>query len=461
MLRSAASNGHRDTVIYLVGRGGFNEHHDALVATYRGLHVLLESCEKGMLDAGFASVMEAWKHTAGEEEAFPMRWRMACELACERNYMELVIKLLECRTKAQINAGDMKLKLRMLALAIQNEHTEMALSLLKMAGKEEMDPEQTAVEDGKLNMLAGIGCLPTPFSRYTLLLKRYCHITDSDLAPQIGLQVATALAGVRSHRLAAVQFLCNSNPAFISTLDPSDLKDDLWSASKLGHYETAKYIKETCGIQVDWMDTSSHSNLTDFSTTNLLTVNASDSIPPALAMALFETLGGTWCVGPPGDATAKVTSKDIGALLVAAEASRDTSLMGKLRVSDYDSASRQISRDASFLTAMHPRMIVNPEDKMWTKFLDGKLDAEDKKTGVFSWMEPVRKDEDKVGVNEDGEESDTNPVTVWRDLGLKEEDENEELSFFLGLGGRLPETAQTGEQILREKELARQYAAEY
>ncbi|KAJ3024996.1 UNVERIFIED_CONTAM: hypothetical protein HDU68_007568 [Siphonaria sp. JEL0065] len=467
MLRAAASNGHRDLVLYLVGRGGFSEHHDALVKTYRGLHVLLEASEKGLMESGFNNVMEGWKQSS-EEDQFQMRWRMAFEVACERNYSELVKKLLESRTEKQLTDGELKIKLRMFALAIQNGHDQMGSTLLELAAREDKDASLATIDAGKINMLAGIGSFASINQRNALLLKRYCHITDHDLAPQIGL-TATDIhndwkQNVAAHRVAVVKYFCNSDPTFLPSLNKNELKDDLWSAFKLGHYDAAKYLKEASGIQVEWMDTASSWSLTEVANNNL-TVSATDSIPPALAMALFETLGGTWCVGAGDSRGPVVTSKDIGALLVAAEASKDSTL-GRLKVSDYDAASRQISRDESFLTALHPRMIINPEDKMWTKFLDGKLDAADKNSEEgFSWMEPKQNKEDAAAAQVLGADGEiiNNPVNLWRDqMGLKQDRENEELSFFLGLGGRLPETAAlTVEQSMRENELARQYHAEY
>ncbi|KAI9335539.1 hypothetical protein BDR26DRAFT_1009286 [Obelidium mucronatum] len=466
MLRAAASNGHRDVVLYLVGRGGFSEHHDALVRTYRGLHILLEASEKGVLDSAFSSVMEGWKNTtnngtSNEEDQLQMRWRMACEMACERNYLELVKKLLDARTPKQLQDGELKIKLRMIALAIQNGHNELGNTLLQIAAKEEADANSATIESGMSNMLAGLGSLATENERNGLLLRRYCHIPDHNLAPQIGLTVTDThndwKQNVGYHRATIIRFLCNSNTSFLGSLDKSQLKDDLWSAFKLGHFEAAKYLKDATGIQVEWMDTASSWSLVEVAN-NDLTVNASDSIPPALAMALFETLGGSWCVGVGDSRGAVVTSKDIGALLVAAEASKDSSL-ARLKVSDYDAASRQISRDISFLTQLHPRMIINPEDKLWTKFLDGKLEAADKGEGL-SWMEPKQ---EETAAQDDSAEQVNNPVTLWRDeMGLKEERENEELSFYLGLGGRLPETsAQTAEEKKAESELARQFHAEY
>ncbi|KAJ3084193.1 hypothetical protein HDU99_002731 [Rhizoclosmatium hyalinum] len=455
MLRAAASNGHRDLVLYLVGRGGFSGHHDALVKTYRGLHILLEATEKNLLDSAFSSVIEGWMQS-GEEDMYPMRWRMAGEMASERNYMDLIRKLLDARTPKQIQDGEMKLKLRNFALAIQNGYPIMGHEILELAAKEEVDASATTIEAGNENMFAGIGSLSSANDRVTLLLKRYCHITDKYLAPQIGLTATDAKQNIAAHRLACIKFICTHYPYFLNTLNKAELKEDLWSASKLGHFEAAKYLAETASIQMDWLDTASTWSLAEVGNQNLV-INASDSIPPALAMALFETLGGIWCVGA-GGSDAVVTSNDIGALLVAAEASRDATL-GRLKVSDYDAASRQISRDVSFLTAFHPRMIVNPEDKMWTKFLDGKLDVADNTNEEgLSWMEPKKAKEDLKELM-GSEEVVKNPVNVWRDtMGLKEERENEELSFFLGLGGNLPETAAMS---TAEAESARAYHADY
>ncbi|KAJ3122066.1 hypothetical protein HK100_012139 [Physocladia obscura] len=486
MLRIAAGNGHRHLVLYLVGRGGFSEHHDQLIKTYRGLHVLLEAAEKRILDSKlFDVVMESWlfdtdppeptptaasvNSNSGAQNQFALRWRMSCELACERNHLQLLQRLLDYR-KAKafvdsniVKSGSLKIRLRMFALATANGNNELAGKLLELAAREDTDVGLATIEAGQIDMLAGMGAFKTANERCALLLKRYCHIIDSDLAPQLGLTVNDDHAwrsNVSTHRLAAVEYLCTSDVHFLESIEKIDLNDQMWSAFKLGYIEVAVYLKETCGILVEWMDTASVWSLSEVASQNL-TISPSDAIPPAITMALFETLGGSWTVGvdnanngAAGNGKTSPSNTDIGALLVAAEASKDANLGAKLKVvTDYEAASRQMSRDASFLKIFHPRMIINPEDKMWTKFLDGKLDAADKSEG-FSWMEPKKEDTTDFG-NEAN-----NIVNFWRDNGLKQERENEELSFYLGLGGKLPETEDAAQKA-KEIELARQIHAEY
>ncbi|TPX71973.1 hypothetical protein CcCBS67573_g06010 [Chytriomyces confervae] len=509
LLRTAASNGHRDLVLYLVGRGGLEEHHDALVATYRGLHVLQEASEQGQLDSAsaFKGVMEAWRAADDSPQLLEMRWRMAAELACERNYAELLARLLAERTVlglvlpstgattpsitvsdptdpainpniVVVSADSLRVRLRMFALALANGHALLAKKLLALAVVEETDEACASIDAGAVNMLAGLGSNKAKqFAEHqhghlVLLLKRYLITADADIAPQIGITPSEAnkdwKVGVNSHRLAAVQHLCSMYPHFLESLDHDQLIQDLWTASSLGHHEAARFLIEATGVQVDWMDTASAWNLTNSTTNNprnsdSLRIRSSDLIPPAIAMALFETLGGSWSIH--NDAKTTVNSADIGALLVAAEASKEGSFLGrKLTVADYASVSRRISRDPSFFRLFHPRMIINPEDTLWTKFLEGNMDCSDSETGgVLSWMEPKAEKDDSKDAVFASEDSLNNPVTIWRSkMGLKEERENEELSFFLGLGGKMPtENVNADEIALKQAEVARQFHADY
>ncbi|KAI8611334.1 hypothetical protein BC830DRAFT_666541 [Chytriomyces sp. MP71] len=155
LLKTAAGNGHRDLVLYLVGRGSFSEHHDGLIKTYRGLHFLLEASEQNALDTVFSTVLEGWR--SDDDQQFALRWRMACEMACEHNYQELVRRLLEARAPAEKEDPQMRLKIRMFALALANGHTELAAKLLSWSAEEETDPQFGDALTGKTNMLAGLG----------------------------------------------------------------------------------------------------------------------------------------------------------------------------------------------------------------------------------------------------------------------------------------------------------------
>ncbi|KAJ3263843.1 hypothetical protein HDU77_009867 [Chytriomyces hyalinus] len=495
LLRTAASKGHRDLVLYLVGKGGLEEHHDALVTTYRGLHVLQEASEQGQLDSAsaFKGVMEAWRAADDSSQLLDMRWRMAAELACERNYAPLLTRLLDERSLLGLSLrsdtgmhpsnvifpfDSLRIRLRMFALALANGHAFLAKKLLALAAVEETDEECASIAAGSVNMLAGLGSKKAKQSaeqqhgHLILLLKRYLIIPDTSIAPQIGITPSETnkewKVGVNSHRLAAIQHLCTMYPHFLESLDHDQLIQDLWTASSLGHHEAARFLIEATGVQVDWMDTASAWNLTN-STTNSpgnsdsLSIRSSDLIPPAIAMALFETLGGSWSIH--NDAKTTVSSADIGALLVAAEASKEGSFLGrKLTVADYANVSKRLSRDPSFFRLFHPRMIINPEDTLWTKFLEGNMDCSDSETGgVLSWMEPKAEIDDSKTAVFASESSLNNPVTIWRSkMGLKEERENEELSFFLGLGGKMPtENAYSEEIALKKAEMARQFHADY
>ncbi|KAJ3234538.1 hypothetical protein HDU81_001351 [Chytriomyces hyalinus] len=509
LLRTAASNGHRDLVLYLVGKGGLEEHHDALVTTYRGLHVLQEASEQGQLDTGsaFKGVMEAWRAADDSSQLLEMRWRMAAELACERNYAQLLTMLLDERSLLGLSLRDtntpsttpsiavsdpsdsttmnpsnvivpfdsLRVRLRMFALALANGHALLAKKLLALAGVEEVDEASASVDAGSVNMLAGLGSNKAKefsehqYGHLVLLLKRYLIIPDTSIAPQIGITPSETnkdwKVGVKSHRLAAIRHLCTMYPHFLESLDHDQLIQDLWTASSLGHHETARFLIEATGVQVDWMDTASAWNLTTTTTNNprnSLSIRSSDLIPPAIAMALFETLGGSWSIQT--DAKTTVNSADIGALLVAAEASKDGSFLGrKLTVADYANVSKRLSRDPSFFRLFHPRMIINPEDTLWTKFLEGNMDCSDSETGgVLSWMEPKAENDDSKTAVFASESSLNNPVTIWRSkMGLKEERENEELSLFLGLGGKMPTENPNSEEIaLKKAEIARQFHAD-
>ncbi|KAJ3223711.1 hypothetical protein HDU81_009026 [Chytriomyces hyalinus] len=507
LLRTAASNGHRDLVLYLVGKGGLEEHHDALVTTYRGLHVLQEACEQGQLDtaSAFKGVMEAWRAADDSPQLLEMRWRMAAELACERNYAELLSMLLAERSvlglvlpntgatnpsitvsdpseppmntnNVAVSADALRVRLRMFALALANGHASLAKKLLALAVVEETDEACATVEAGSVNMIAGLGSnkakqFAEQHGHLVLLLKRYLIIPDADIAPQIGITPSETSkdwkVGVKSHRLAVVQHLCRMYPHFLESLDHDQLIQDLWTASSLGHQEAARFLIEATGVQVDWMDTASAWNLTTSTTNNprnsdSLRIRSSDLIPPAIAMALFETLGGSWSIH--NDAKTTVNSADIGALLVAAESSKEGSFLGrKLTVADYANVSKRLSRDPSFFRLFHPRMIINPEDTLWNKFLEGNMDCSESETGgVLSWMEPKAEKDDSKDAVFASEDSLNNPVTIWRSkMGLKEERENEELSFFLGLGGKMPtENANADEVAQKQAEIAREVQAD-
>ncbi|KAJ3333934.1 hypothetical protein HDU76_000969 [Blyttiomyces sp. JEL0837] len=481
----AAAHGHWSVVLYIVGLTGFKEAQEGLLKTYRGLFILSKSAEQDVLDP-VDGVLETWRaeeaadpETTDETVKFSWRWSIAAEMAAEKGHRNLLMRLLDARTPEEI--PKIKLTIRVLALAVANNHKDVGEYILSDAELFRTE-EAKHYDDWKDDILNGLG---NPASRSAfnvlvpreLLLLRYCVIKDEDLAGQLAL--APPASGknqefwkqqVAAHRCLIVRFLFTGNKRGV-TISPLTAQDALWKSFKEGHMKLAEALRDL-GVTIGWMeneniDDQQASEFKAWGSSNVTStggsaVNSNLSMdlagPPAIARALFAGLGGSWfATTNEMSGTSKFgTNLDVGALVIAAEVAKDEKrLEKKYSVEDYQEASRRLSVDG--ITQIHPRLLVDPKDDTWTAFLAGSLPdtsaSGSKDMPEFAWMEPKRSDSISFRLKKGSASgstdlgTDDSLDTQWKKtLGTSFDGDDSALSMFLGLGGVLPERKEKPEK---------------
>ncbi|KAJ3410303.1 hypothetical protein HDV05_003959 [Chytridiales sp. JEL 0842] len=483
LLKISAAMGNNNTLLYVVGQCGFSDRHDELMNTYRGLYILMQNSERGKLDA-IEGVLEGWREdskpptSSNELTLFDQRWRAAAEMASENGQTDILVRLLSARTPTELEHSGTQLTTRMFALAICKGHNDTAEAILQQSLLEKSDniPFTSRI-------LAGLGSIPTdelgPKAYRYHLLKRYCIISNEDLAMQTGAVGAASTESIRQmvnvHRAKVINFLSTST-GYPLDLNSRFVVDAAWEAWNAQNIDAVKALKEL-GLQWNWMESAEQDSYTSYSVDPASQGQNRMHLPDSITMMLFSALGGmpgsihqegssypTTSNSPMGSSTpsmdrnfrkrSSLNSSDLGALIIAAETSKKDGMKKRWSVSDYKAASAEMSRDQSVVDLFVPRLMVNPEDKLWTAFLEGKLEkaqgsAEGEEKGILSWMEPMQASATSTMARSGGyamsrtdSTEDTDNVTkAWKDtLGCKFDGTQEGLAMFLGLGGVIPES---------------------
>ncbi|KAJ3127553.1 hypothetical protein HK101_005563, partial [Irineochytrium annulatum] len=302
MLRIASGKGYWPIVLFVVGRAGFAEHHEGLVNTYRGLFVLMQGADKGVLEP-VETILDGWRAVQAAEsiatDTFRLRWTLAMEMAAERGHVQLMERLLVGRKDAD---GQLKVTVRMFALAIRNQEWDAAERVL--VARAEDDAKSNAPEPSWETDIFTNGVTTPSVDRRAELLLRYCQIPTNRLAPQLGLDVVTTPASTwetaaNRHRLSATSFLVEAGPTPLY-LRSHVGEEALWAAFRAGHVEVARLI-ELSGARLGWMESSASDGvrtprLPPISADTLAPLGSTLAtfMPPPAAMALFSALGGTW-----------------------------------------------------------------------------------------------------------------------------------------------------------------------
>jgi hypothetical protein len=487
LMKVAAAYGNWGALLYVVGNCGFLDKHDELMSTYRGLYLLMQCAERGQLDS-IDEILDTWREdskvsaTSEGMSLFAQRWTTAAEMACETGQKDLLLKLLQARKIEEKQQLGTRITSRMFALALSKDQNETADLIINQCLSEANGAPEKDDTPFTTNILAHLGSgvpadLGPSAHRYDLL-KRYCIITTHDLARQIGF---TTIAGtskswnsfVLSHRTQVIKYLIESK-TYPLNLKHRFVQDSAWEAWGAQHFEVVKLLKDL-GLNWDWMESATSNVDLNFATSSNATV-----VPDSITMMLFTALGGTVTFGD-SDSTypsprssnyqtpvttlernkrSSFNATDIGALLIAAETSKNEATRKKYTVDDYTKAASELSKDESFAAVFTPRLVINPEDKLWTAFLEGKLEKVQSGSGdvkqTLSWMEPMQSPSqsfnnfksNSYGLIRVNSSDDAESVSqAWKDmLGGSFDGTGDGLAMFLGLGGVVPETVTKGEK---------------
>jgi hypothetical protein len=237
LLRSAADGAHWNIVEFCMSQLAGMSKQEHRVAMYRSLYMLQQGSQQERWEI-VDQVISAWR--VDKSEPFSEKWKVACEMACERGGLGLLEKLLDIRSKDEKLTHVITLK--MLALVFAGPHITVANLLI----------DNTPRVESSTSLLND---LPEGADRLRGLFLRLCNTPEADIDKEM-----KSTQALGSAKFEDVSILVANVVRHVLSFGGIDQNDPMiMSAFRTlitnGNQIVGKVLREF-DIQFDWMEES-------------------------------------------------------------------------------------------------------------------------------------------------------------------------------------------------------------